>query len=194
MDNSHYQAAFAVFDSAFALFPYVPYHYFDAFASAVRASDFEKAYEYLVKGTLRGLDISQWYTEEIQLFRGTVFSGRYNQAKDSLLNMHFQSIDLEYYRALEVLKQRDQADRNDNHQMMRNDSLNFEALIGLCAEKGFPTFRNTGYGCNIAWLLLWHHRDEYPDSGQWQRVFPYIRTAIEKGELTPYFFKGFGKE
>lgn len=190
MDSQHYQASFAAFDSAFALFPYVPYHYFDAFVSAVKASDFEKAYGYLVNGTLHGLNLSQWNTEEIQLFRTSIFSDRYHQAKDSLLHIHFQSIDLEYYRALEALKQRDQADR----QMFCNDSLNFEALIGLCAEKGFPTFPHTGYGCNIAWLLLWHHRDEYPHSGQWQRIMPYIRAAINAGQLTPYFLKKFGEE
>jgi hypothetical protein len=56
------------------------------------------------------------------------------------------------------MKKLDQSIRQEgNKQMAFNDSVNFDKLISLSNEKGFPTFQKTGYGCNIALLILLHN-------------------------------------
>jgi len=110
--------------------------------------------------------------------------------KDSLLQVHYISIDYKYYQTLVIMKNRDQEVRNANNPiMLKNDSLNFTELLALTKKKGFPTFEKTGYGFNIAWLILWHQRgDNYPDKFLWSEIIPYIQEEINRGKITPRFF------
>ena len=126
------------------------------------------------------------------LFDKSAYSDNYWLVKDSLLNVHFNSIDLEYSNELQRLKELDQADRSGSVESRSTDSLNFEVLITLSKQRGFPTFEKTGYGMEIATLLLWHHRGkEYPNSMQWQRIIPLIQKGINHGKIDPQFFKAF---
>jgi hypothetical protein len=180
------------YDEAFEQIDFVPYHYYDAFMVAVKDSNYIKAYEYLYKGALKGLDISFWSGEEIGIFNKSANSDDYWLIKDSLLNVHFNSIDMDYFNKLQILKEFDQSDRSGSAESQLRDSLNFEELILLTKEKGFPTFEKTGYGVEKATLLLWHHRgNEYPNSTQWQKIIPLIQREIEKGKIDPQFFKVF---
>ena len=184
--------ALSYYDSAFIVIDYIPYSYYDAFSLAISDSNYFRAKEYLVKGALKGLDLSAWYSPEKDLFNKSKFAKEYWSIKDSLLKIYFKSIDIEYYNTLVDLKRIDQTKRDDGAVMLLNDSLNFDKLILLSTSKGFPTFKNTGYGHNIAWLLLWHHRgSSYPDSPQWQQIIPLINTEILKGTVDPEFFKPF---
>lgn len=73
---------------------------------------------------------------------------------------------------------------SDPAAMFLVDSANFERLIEICEQRGFPLSEGVG---NVR-LLLWHHRSpEYPGSAQWKRILPYIETAIAAGELSPSF-------
>lgn len=137
-----------------------------------------------------------WGSEKIS-FRSTCgdktnFNVIFTKKKDSLLAIHLKSIDTVYYNALVEMEKLDQSDRDPrNNKRFYNDSLNFEKLILLSTEKGFPTYQKTGSGCNIAGLLLWHHRDSYPNSNQWQRIIPLIKKEIFKGTFDPEYFKRF---
>ncbi|MEI6823126.1 MAG: hypothetical protein WCL51_14440 [Bacteroidota bacterium] len=181
--------ALSYYDSAFNIIDYIPYTYYDAFSLAISDSNYFRAKEYLVKGALKGLDLSAWNSPEIGLFNNSKFAKEYWIIKDSLLRIHFKSIDIEYYNALEDLKKLDQSKRGNNSEADINDSLNFDKLIILSKNKGFPTYKTTGYGHNNAWLILWHNKNKYPVSLQWQQIIPLINNEILKGTIDPDFFK-----
>jgi hypothetical protein len=185
-----YSSAIAYYDSMFTTIDFYPYDYFNAFQSAWKLEDSLKANDYLINGALKGLDISGWYGKEIDEFRTRKVGVKYLAIKDSLLLEHYKSIDKVYFDELEKLVILDQQKRDKSPEMFYQDSLNFEALIQLTVQRGFPTFPTTGYGCSKAWLLLWHHRvPEYPDSNQWRRIIPYIQHEIDNGNLDPDFLE-----
>ena len=69
-----------------------------------------------------------------------------------------------------------------------NDSLNFEKLIQLSMERGFPTFREVGMGCNTVQLILAHNGNNgYPTSRQWKIILPIINNEIYNGTLDPNY-------
>ncbi len=194
--SGQYADAIANYDFAFNLINCIPYHYYDAFSVAIADSNFLKAKEYLIMGTLKGLDIAQWNSQEIDIFNKTCYAKEFYQFKDSLLKEHFKTIDIDYFNSLQELMKRDQKVRScGNQQMLINDSLNFEQLIILSTQKGFPTFQKTGYGYNIAFLILFHNSynngNNYPNSIQWQRIIPFINKEIKNGTIDPNFYKQF---
>ena len=182
--------ALTYYDSMLIKIDFYPFDYYNAFTVAWKLNKYEKGENYLTRGALKGLDISTWFGDEVEAFLTSERGLEYQKVKDSLLSVHYHSIDKFYYDTLLALVEIDQRYRDMSPEMIRNDSLNFEALIQLSKERGFPTFPSTGYGCNKAWLLLWHHRgSEYPNSEQWQRITPLINKEIENGMLSPTFFE-----
>lgn len=179
------------YDAAFEIFDFIPYDYFGAFDVAVQANHLNKAFGYLCKGTACGMDIRDYYTESVTLFLETEHYDAYLLQKDSLRQEYVNSIDTVYFKELELLKLADQANRIGDSLSLLTDSLNFEKLLELIDQRGYPTLRKASSGYNIAWLLLWHHRDEYPDSDQWKQIIPIIEQEIKKGEVTPMFFQVF---
>jgi hypothetical protein len=187
-DSNQYQSSSSVYDSAFKVISFVPYDYFNAFNVAMQENNYEKAYDYLCRGTMNGLEINAFYTKSTEKFKLCNFYESFNSKKDSLNTIYLSRIDTFYLSELTKLKMIDQNNRDDNRATIINDSLNFEQLNKLVLERGFPTFRKVGLGFNIAFLLLWHHRDEYPDSKQWKQIIPVIQSEIDKGEVTQRFF------
>jgi hypothetical protein len=179
------------YDAAFKILDFILYNYFGAFDVAVQANRLDKAYGYLCKGTACGLDIRDYYTESVTLFLETKQYEQYLLQRDSLQQVYVNSIDTIYLKELELLKLADQANRSGDSLSLLTDSLNFDKLLELIGPRGYPTLRKVSSGYNIAWLLLWHHRDEYPDSDQWKQIIPIIEQEIRMGEVTPMFFQTF---
>ncbi len=188
----NYQSAVGYYDSMLVAVDFHPYDYYDAFVVAWKQKNYSKTNDFLIRGTLKGLDIKDWYGEELKSYLSTEDGQKYLLIKDSLLVKHFSLIDTASYNILTELIKRDQRLRDGSKEVNYNDSLNFEALIKLSEERGFPTFPKVGYGCSKAWLLLWHHRNKaYPNSSQWQRIIPLINKEIQAGFLDPDFFEMF---
>src|SRR5690554_7764570 len=80
---------------------FYPYDYFEAFETAWKQRNINKANHYLTQGTLTGLDISRWYSKNIDEFLATKSGLVYLKIKDSLLNVHFENIDKVYFRSEE---------------------------------------------------------------------------------------------
>lgn len=186
-----HETAMAFCDSMLQQVDFYPFDYYTCFEVAVKADHMGKAGHYLVLGTQKGLNISNFYSDAKDIFFNTKEGLQYLEIRDSLEALHSGSIDIPYRKALQAMKDRDQSIRDGSHAMMLNDSLVFEELIQLSAEKGFPSYRSTGTGAAYAGLILWHQRDRSPDSEQWQRLIPLIKAKIEDGELDPRFFEVF---
>jgi hypothetical protein len=183
------ELAVSLYDSAFAIIDFIPYHYFYAFGAAARTGNWNKAEYYLVRGTLKGLNISQWSSPELQAYLNHTASARFRAIRDSLEKAHVKSLDTTSYFRLLRLKELDQKARDGSKASGRQDSLNFEELIRISENFGFPAFPTAGYGQHIAFLVLWHQRDTYPSSGQWKRILPLIMREIGKGRIDPAFLK-----
>lgn len=191
MVAKNYKLSQQYFDSAFLQIDFIPYDYFYAFQAAINDSNFQKGTNYLMKGTLVGLDINSWSTTETDLYFSKKEGMNFRKCKDSLLKIHFKQIDTFYYNELLSLKKVDQEIRsqtNNDSLIYFQDSLNFEKLIDLSKHYGFPSFKSTGYGFNFANLILWHQRDRYPNSKQWQEILPYIHVQINRGVVNPNMF------
>lgn len=138
-----------------------------------------------------GLNTDSWSTPETNIYFSKNEGKNFRKYKDSLLNIHFQRIDTFYYNELLNLKKVDQDIRSQTSNdslIYFQDSINFEKLIYLSKHYGFPSFKSTGYGFNSANLILWHQRDRYPNSKQWQEILPYIYEQINRGVVNPNMF------
>jgi len=189
--GNSFDSSLFFYDSAFKIIDFVPYDYFEAFDLAVQANNPDKAFDYLCSGAKCGLDVRNYSTESVTLFLRTNEYQKYLLRKDSLHQVYLNSIDTVYLKELELLKVEDQKNRSGDSLSLLTDSLNFDRLLELIDQSGFPTLRKVAFGYNIAYFLLWHHRDEYPDSDQWQRILPIIEEEIRMGEITPKFFQNF---
>lgn len=192
-NQGEYQQSLALYDQAFLLMDFVRNDYIEAFETAIFNSNYSKANNYLRKGALFGLDLSKWSFPAADKFNQSDFAKSYWKDKDSLLQIQFKYIDIEYYETLKKMEVLDQSVRSyGSKQMDINDSINFDQLIDLSIKKGFPTYKKTGFeGLNIAMLILMHNakRAPYPDSNQWRKIIPYIKQEIDDGMLDPNFFK-----
>ena len=139
-----YTQSLIYYDSMFSEFKFHPFDYYQAFLSAYKDSNFGKSNEYLVNGAYYGLDISRFSGVEISHFLSTETGKNYIAKKDSILREHFNSIDTISNKTLDSLFIRDQSHRGGDKEMFHNDSLNFNSLIQLTKERGFPTFPTTG--------------------------------------------------
>jgi hypothetical protein len=190
-ENKDYKLAQQSFDAAFLQINFIPYDYFYAFQAAINDSNFQKGTNYLIQGTLVGLNSDSWFTTETNIYFSKNEGKNFRKYKDSLLKIHFQQIDTFYYNELLNLKKVDQAIRSQTSNdslIYFQDSLNFEKLIDLSKHYGFPSFKFTGYGFHFANLILWHQRDRYPNSKQWIEILPYINTQIKLGYVNPNMF------
>jgi hypothetical protein len=175
-----------LFDSAFAIINYLPFHHFIAFQTSVNCGRNEIALQYLIKGTEKGLIFKSFNTEETESFSETPFFSKYAGIKDSLTAIYMSNIDTNLLSQLDSMFARDQEDRNpDSDQCYINDSLNLSLLGNICGKHGFPVFSIAGYGQNRAFFIILHNTGTNPNHSSWQTVLNSMREAINRGKLDP---------
>ena len=177
-----YKKAVPLYDSALALVNWDVYPYFDATLAALQAGREDKANDFLLEGV--------GYQDSIYTaFLASDASKPFRDQRTEATKKFVAHADSAMIKQLDAFHTRDQKDRTtETLSIERDDSLNFEGLITICENKGFPTARTVGSSSGIPWLLLWHHRGaEYPDSPQWKRIIPHIERAIDSGALDPGF-------
>ncbi|MEO8762113.1 MAG: hypothetical protein ABI448_14555 [Bacteroidia bacterium] len=191
--DKNLKLSLSLYDSAFKVIDFIPYYYMYAFKISIHNNNYKKATTFLVKGTLKGLNITDWSFPEIPQYLNTEEGKYFNSIRDSLIKNYFNSIDTISINILMKLKNQDQSLRDNSLNAIKNDSLILSKLIELSIERGFPTFKKTGYGQSAASLLLWHHRDEYPNSKQWQQIIPFIKKEMKEGNIDSLYFEPFKK-
>lgn len=181
-------AAMASYDSAIAVLPWEPAIYFDAVLSALATGRTDKANTWLLTGVANGFDPTLFTDPAWVRFMDSEESAPYRQRADQCRANFTSRADTAFIAQLDAMYRRDQITRDGSAEMLRNDSLNFEELITRCDAHGFPSAVEIGPSIGVVHLLLWHHRGpEYPDSPQWQRILPFIHTAMDAGRLDPAF-------
>lgn len=177
----------ALYDSAVKVIPWDPAVYFDATLIALRAGQPTNANEFLCRGVENGFDPALFFDSLYSAFLGSEAAQPFRSKQSELQERFAEHADSVTIRKLKSMHERDQAHRDGGPLQERSDSLNFEEFIALCDAKGFPNARSVGHSMGIPWLLLWHHRDTYPESRSWRRVLPHIHSAIDAGDLDPSF-------
>lgn len=189
--GNHLQAL-EKYKASFTLDPWSSMYCYDAVSSAIACGDPISANALLSLGVQHGFD-PKTYTGALDLQEHLTSDAsipfRTNWSND---RMTFASTaDPALIEEIIDLAEADQAVRKRNgsaFEEARTDSTNFESLLRIVEKRGFPTPQKVGLTSGLVWLLLWHHpAPEYPASWQWLRVLPYIRSAIEAGDLSPSF-------
>lgn len=192
MSSVRYADAISVYEDAFVVMPWCPARYFEPVMASLSIGDAERANHFLSVGVQYGFeptlftganDLIQHLASDASL----PFRERWQQDK-----LVFGAVaDSAFIKELDSLRQEDQryGRMEETMEATRHiDSLNFEHLIRFCERNGFPNSKYLGHSFGIVFLLLWHHRGpEYPGSPQWQRILPFMRAAMEAGDLDPSF-------
>ena len=184
--SEEYGSALASYDSALSIIPWETGVYFDAVVSAIAAGRPDKANTYLCAGVEHGFDPAVFTDPNWDLFLASEASAPFRNQKDHCRARFLARADTATIRRIRAMGERDQSVRDGSATMLHNDSLNFEELIAISEEQGFPSAMTIGP--SMVWTLLWHHRGaEYPTSPQWRRILPFIHEAIDAGHLDPAF-------
>ena len=188
-----YKKAVPLYEAALKLVNWDLDPYFDATLAALQSGREDKANEFLLNGVENGFDPMVFIDSSFTHFLGSEASKPFRDGRGEASRKFASHADSAIIKQIEAMIVVDQeGGREDSLITKRNDSLNFDELLKLCKEKGFPVARTTGVASNEVWLLLWHHRGaEYPDSPQWKRIIPYIDQAIDAGEMDPSILFGF---
>ena len=202
VNDSKNDSALYFYQKAFEISTPYYYQYIDAAKIALILKNYITCEKLLRKALFRGANINDLGPKKIPELSTSIFNNlknNYNQFHAEYLN----NIDQDYLREISILHAKDQAIRNkvlfeaDSVCFKNNieqaiayiDSTNFADLIALSKNKGFPTREKVGdFGFQDAWLLLWHHRNSFPETPQWKEIKPFIDEAISKKTLSPDFY------
>lgn len=188
-------AAVDVFAEAFALDPWQASIYMDAVSSALAAKEPDEANRFLSQGVQHGFEPTLFIGAEdlsAHLASDASLPFRERWPEDKLV--FGATADSVFIKQLDSLRHEDQRYGREIETMRatrRIDSLNFDLLIRYSEQHGFPNPHVLGHSFGTVQLLLWHHRDTYPASDQWQRMLPFIRKAMDEGTLSPSFLSMF---
>lgn len=191
MSNARYAEAIPVYEHAFVLMPWCPGAYFNPVLACLSIGDAERANHFLSMGVQHGFMPQLFYDSLLNVHWASQASKPFRDRWYQDMLVFAAGADSNLITVLDSMVEVDQDHRSNIHDpilMHQVDSSNFEKLIAICKEQGFPSARIIGHGIGDVFLLLWHHRSpEYPVSPQWQRVLPYIHAAINAEDLDPAY-------
>lgn len=180
-----HQEAIAIYDSAFALVPFMAYDQFLAAVNAVQAGDDARANDLLISATENGLTVDGLYDPDLQIFLLSERCMPYLNMRDYMTARWLAHADTAMIRQLADIP----------FDVIREDSMGgvqrsidpaaFDALLALARQSGWPTPITVGSHFLRAQRILFELLDHYPDSPEWQQALPYIRSAMARGALPP---------
>lgn len=187
-----HRKALGLFQQAFELDALTRTHCYDAVSCALAVGDTAVANKLLSMGVRHGFDPHTYSgAADLQTHLQSPASQSFRNGWQHDREVFAASCDSMLIKEIEAMHDADQAARRGKgytDETRRVDSLNFEKLIALVEKSGFPNAQALGLSVGSVHLLLWHHRPpEYPNSAQWQRTLPHIRTAMAKGNLGPNY-------
>ena len=181
------------FDKAFGIKKIDPFHYLCAFEAAVKAKELEKAYVYLVQGTLASLDLNNFLSDEVDYFFTTSLGKQFLKIQDSLKTAHDLSIDTIYRNKLFAIYELDQMVNRkleDANNVRLKDCANFKEILNLSEKFGFPTYEKVGGAMEVIAEILCRVSDDSACGEMWQKLLPLIVKEINNGNLHVDFLTG----
>ncbi|MBZ0207225.1 MAG: hypothetical protein K8H89_12930 [Flavobacteriales bacterium] len=190
--HGRHQQAMAIYDSAFALVPFMAYDYFDAVLNALAAGRDDKANDLLIQATENGFKVESRYDPALQEFLLSERSMPYLNMRDYMKERWLAHADTTMIRKLTKVGSWTILLEDDNGALSYStDPAAFERLLSLARERGWPTPLNVGSAFYMTQNLLLEQLDNYPDNPRWQQVLPYIRSAMDRGALPPDYLAPF---
>ncbi|MGV9011488.1 MAG: hypothetical protein ACOH13_02740 [Flavobacteriales bacterium] len=190
--HGEFAQAMAIYDSAFALLPFLGYDYFDAVLNALKAGSDEHANKLLIQGTENGLVVERLYDSTMQAFLMSERCMPYLNMRDYMNARWLAHADTSMIRKVkEVGSYYFLKEENNGNVVQLTDSSAFDRLLALVKGSGWPTPLAVGSLFYRSQSLLFNQLDNYPDSPEWRQVLPYIRSAINRGTLPPDYLAPF---
>jgi len=189
--SARFTDAIPVYEDALVVMPWCPGAYFEPVLASLSIGDAERANHFLSMGVQHGFMPQLFYDSLLNVHWASQASKPFRDRWYQDMLVFAAGADSNLITVLDSMVEVDQDHRSNIHDPVlihQVDSSNFEKLIAICTEQGFPSARIIGHGIGKVNLLLFHHANaEYPDSPQWQRILPYIHAAINAGDLDPAY-------
>lgn len=179
-------AAVAVFDSAFALVPFMAMDYVPAVLNALAAGRDDRANDLLIQATENGLDISRYYYPELQEFLLSERALPFLNLQEYMKQRWLDHADTAMIRRLKQVGT-GQVMRVDAQGgvHMEFDSTAFDRLIELVREHGVPTAASVGDEVYAITHTCMDFAADFPDGPKWQQLLPWLRSAMDRGLVPP---------
>lgn len=184
--SGEHLAVVAVFDSAFALVPFMAMDYVPAVLNALAAGRDDRANDLLIQATGNGLDISRYYYPELQEFLLSERARPFLNLQEHMKQRWLDHADTAMIRRLKQLGTGQVMRMDEQGGMhMEFDSTAFDRLIELVQEQGVPTAASVGDEIYCITRTCMDFAADYPDGPKWQQLLPSMRSAMDHGLVPP---------
>lgn len=195
--ENNYKASDSIFTKTFKEFKNgFPTDYLFAANNALKFSDLDQSLNYILNGFKNGLVLENLKKDSCYQMLKHEFRTRCFKKKYKLLRKEYvNSLDIQVRKEIYDMVKMDQKYRNSRFSkkpwsvqqsfMKRIDSLNFDKLLDICNDKGFPgsnlVGNDDGFGLVDVAVLLRHM-----DSTRLKKLEPYILVSIKNGHFMPF--------
>ena len=180
--------ALAVYDSAFALIPWVAEDHVPAVLAALSAGADDRANALLLEAVENGLEVEHYYSPALLRFlnsgQAQAFLDNWGYMQQRFL-AHADTAAIAELKAIGTGKHLVREASGDT--VVRTDTTAIDRFIALVKLRGFPTARTLGPISGLAQRLLADQAPDYPDGLYWRILSPYINKEIARGTLEPEF-------
>ncbi len=187
-EHGDFIGAGALYDSAFALIPWVAYDHVPAVLNAIHAGADPQANRLLLEAVENGLKVEQYYSPDLLGFlnseRARPFLNDWGYMQMRFL-AHADTAAITELHSIGTGKKFVQ-DENGEVSVLA-DSSAIDRFVALVQLRGFPTALNVGPVSMNVRRLLADQAPDYPDGHYWRLLLPFINKEIVRGTLEPEF-------
>lgn len=185
-DAGLHDAALPLFDSAFALVPFMAGDYVPAVLNALAAGRDDRANALLVQATENGLDIGQVYRPELQAFLQSQRAMTFLNLQEYMKQRWLDHADTGMIRTLSHLGTGQMMVVDQQGAMhWAFDSTAFGRLADMVRDHGVPTAAAVGDAVHAITRLCMDFAGDFPDGERWRPVLPRIQAAMDQGRVPP---------
>lgn len=177
-----------VYDSAFALIPWVALDHVPAVLNALAAGDSAHTNELLLEAVEGGLRVNEFYAPELLAYLNTAAAKPFLDDWGYMEQRFLAHADTAAIAELERIGTGRTIEHGPGGEfVVHKDSTAIDRFVELVALRGFPTALTVGPISNNVRRLLADQAPDYPDGHYWRILLPYINKEITRGALEPEF-------
>lgn len=183
-----YAAAQVLYDSAFALIPWVALDHVPAVLNALSSGSADRANQLLLQAVENGLDVERHYSPPLLDFLNTPAAQPFLKDWGYMQQRFLLHADTATIHELKSIGTGRRIVRGDTGEVIvRLDTTVMDRFLALVRLRGFPTAMIVGPASENLPRLLAEMAPGFPDTEHWQQLLPYINKEIARGTLEPEF-------
>jgi hypothetical protein len=185
-DAGQHENAVPVFDSAFALVPFMANDHVPAILNALAAGRDDRANDLLIQGTENGLVIARHYHQQLQEFLRSERAMPFLNLQEYMHDRWLAHADTAMIRALDEVGGGSRMVVNEQGALhMEFDSTAIDRLIGLVQVHGVPMAAAVGDRIHAITNTCMDFAGDFPDGPKWRQLLPWLRSAMDRGRVPP---------